>query len=330
MKPIISIITPIFNNSELIKQTISSVINQSINDWEMIIVDDGSDNIHFEKVEQFVFKFDKIKLIKRTRKPKGPSTCRNIGVEHARGKYLIFLDSDDLFADFCLEERVKTMGNDPKLDFAVFNQELFNTIPGDLSIVYNKYAATSFNYLKLFLENNNPWTVSCPIWKKDFFLKIRRFNEAYLFMEDPELHVRALLQKDVYFFVNKDGQVDSFYRQDVWNIEKKSFFWANSIKYRIKFLKRMYELVQTQDKINRKKLILSLNIFLTNLIKHFMIARIKIYRSEYFKIIEWAYQNKIIPLYRLFILKQIGVIWLNENILLKKLKLKGITNKLFL
>ena len=328
MKPTISIITPIFNNSELIKETINSVVNQSYTTWEMIIVDDGSDDVHFTKVSDLVSKYQKISLVKRNRLPKGPSTCRNIGAKIAKGNYLIFLDSDDLLADFCLKERLSIMIKKPKLDFAVFNQELFQNTIGDISIIYNKYATSKKEYVKLFLENNNPWQTMAPIWKKDFFHSLSGFNEDYFFMEDPELHTRALLKKNAQFYIHQTGKPDSFYRQGDWNVEKTESFWQNSIIYRIKYIKEIFD--RTKNAKGENEYARSFQIFIHQLIQHFMISRIKDFREEYFELIKWANRSEIITRKKVYLFLFLGMIWLSNYKLLKILKIKGISYKLIL
>lgn len=65
----------------------------------------------------------------RDREPKGACTCRNIAVENARGRYVLFLDTDDLLAPFCLAQRVAVLDSQPDLDFAVFSMLLFTGSP---------------------------------------------------------------------------------------------------------------------------------------------------------------------------------------------------------
>jgi len=89
-EPLITIITPVFNRASIIHKTVESVIAQSYQNWEMIVVDDGStDNIGEVMVSRFSGD-SRIHFIKREREPKGASTCRNIGAENASGDYLIF------------------------------------------------------------------------------------------------------------------------------------------------------------------------------------------------------------------------------------------------
>src|SRR5690554_5694001 len=101
----ISIIIPVFNRQKLIKETLDSVLAQIYENWECIVVDDGSTDETWEVLEQYAKKDARIKIHKRHRDPKGAPTCRNIGMELSEGEYLIFLDSDDLLAKWALQHR---------------------------------------------------------------------------------------------------------------------------------------------------------------------------------------------------------------------------------
>ena len=92
--PLVSIITPAYNCKSTIKQTYESVIAQSFLDWEWIIVDDCSTDGSFEFIKELVKDDNRITVL-RTEKNSGTSVARNIGLRHAKGKYITFLDSDD-------------------------------------------------------------------------------------------------------------------------------------------------------------------------------------------------------------------------------------------
>jgi len=97
-KPMFSIITPMYKGAALVGATLDSVITQTENDWEMIIVDDCSpDNGEGAAVvEKYIKKDDRIMLIKSP-KNRGSSGARNLAMENATGQYFAFLDSDDLW-----------------------------------------------------------------------------------------------------------------------------------------------------------------------------------------------------------------------------------------
>jgi len=93
-KPTISIITPCYNSENFLDEMISSVISQTYKDWELIIVDDYSNDKSALVIEKYLLIENRIKLIKFENKM-GPAIARNKAIEVARGRYITFLDSDD-------------------------------------------------------------------------------------------------------------------------------------------------------------------------------------------------------------------------------------------
>lgn len=89
----ISVILPVFNREKFIEDCIISVLNQTYTDFELLVVDDGSEDSTVEIVERFINKDSRIKLIKAAHK--GVSSARNLAVENAKGEYIFFIDSDD-------------------------------------------------------------------------------------------------------------------------------------------------------------------------------------------------------------------------------------------
>ena len=116
---------PVYNRKEFVTEAIESVRNQTYDEWELIVVDDGSTDGSQQVIQQQAFQDDRIKLLHRDREPKGAPTCRNIGANYASGDYVIFLDSDDLFASWCLEERVACFCKHTEADFLVFSMLTF-------------------------------------------------------------------------------------------------------------------------------------------------------------------------------------------------------------
>lgn len=168
---IVSIVVPVFNREILVNETIESVLQQDYVHWELILVDDGSTDRTLEVLENFSKLDQRIKVYQRTRTPKGAPTCRNIGIEKSRGKYIIFLDSDDLLAPFCLLQRVDYISN-KKTDVASFLQLLFvKEKNDDLTLVNVK---NNVDLLERFLQITNetdvPWANSV-IWNKDVISK---------------------------------------------------------------------------------------------------------------------------------------------------------------
>lgn len=104
MQPLISIIVPVYNVEEYILRCIRSITNQSYQNYELILIDDGSSDASYALCKAEAEKNDKITLIQKTNE--GSGYARNTGIDIARGNYLLFVDSDDYLLDNCLERCV--------------------------------------------------------------------------------------------------------------------------------------------------------------------------------------------------------------------------------
>lgn len=105
--PLVSVIIPMYNSAKFIPQTLESLAYQTMQDFEVLIVDDCSTDNSVEVVEKFARLFQagiKIYLLELPENTGLPGVVRNVGLQFARGKYIAFLDSDDLFTSTALEE----------------------------------------------------------------------------------------------------------------------------------------------------------------------------------------------------------------------------------
>ena len=92
-----SIIIPSYNRASFIKETIDSILNQTFQDWECIVVDDGSKDNTKEVVQEIIKTDNRVRYVYQENAER--SAARNNGIKHAKGKYICFLDSDDQFTD---------------------------------------------------------------------------------------------------------------------------------------------------------------------------------------------------------------------------------------
>ena len=107
-EPLVTIITPCYNSADFIKATINSVLEQTYTNWELIIVDDKSKDNSCEVIEEYTKQHSKISLIKLAQNG-GVSNARNVGLQEAKGKYIAFLDSDDIWMKEKLAKQVSFM-----------------------------------------------------------------------------------------------------------------------------------------------------------------------------------------------------------------------------
>jgi glycosyltransferase involved in cell wall biosynthesis len=110
--PVISIITPLFNKEPYIAETMRSVLAQTLTDWEMVVVDNGSTDKGAGVVRQF--SDARMRLVSSPKQ--GPGAARNFGLGLATGEWILFLDADDMLAPDYLAERFKLLQDVPDAD----------------------------------------------------------------------------------------------------------------------------------------------------------------------------------------------------------------------
>lgn len=121
----VSIITPLYNSESFIAETIQSVIAQTYNNWEMLIVDDCSTDNSKSIIEDFSKHDDRIKYFKTSSPSGSPTIPRNIGIEMASGRFIAFLDSDDLWNSDKLQLQIPLF-NDEKVGIVFSDYEKIN------------------------------------------------------------------------------------------------------------------------------------------------------------------------------------------------------------
>jgi len=146
---LVSIIMPSYKAEIFITESIESVIYQTYKNWELIVIDDCSPDKSNTIINKYIKKFDNIKLIKLENNV-GPAISRNIGLSHAKGRYIAFLDSDDIWLKNKLLIQIQFMKyNKASLSFTGYNQ--INEC--DSSFIKYISIPTSISYHELLKQN---------------------------------------------------------------------------------------------------------------------------------------------------------------------------------
>jgi glycosyltransferase involved in cell wall biosynthesis len=204
--PAVTIVTPTKNRRKLLGETMDSVRRQTFEDWEHIIVDDGSDDGTADEVARRSAGDSRIRYVVRPGEKVGANVCRNIGLHEARADLIVFLDSDDLLRPESLQRRVEVMRNNRDLDFAVFQAAVCQDAPDDLGLIY--HTQMPGDDLLRFLSLECVWQTTGPIWRRTFLEEIGGFEENLLSMQDLEMHVRAICTGGKYiFFIGIDHDI---------------------------------------------------------------------------------------------------------------------------
>lgn len=205
-----SVIIPLHNKAPYIEKAIQSVLIQTYQEFELIIVDDGSKDNSFEIAERF--KSPKVQIVRQMNC--GVSTARNNGVKLARNNYIAFLDADDWWEPAFLEEMKALITEFP--EGALYASSYFKVkngknIPAKIGVP-NGFERGYFDYIKAYAIS--PWM---PVWtgvtivKKSVFEEMNGFKPALKLGEDFDLWLRIGLQYKV-AFLNKPL---AYYNQDV-------------------------------------------------------------------------------------------------------------------
>lgn len=136
ISPIISVIMPVYNSEKYLQQAIESLIDQSFGDWELICVNDGSTDKSLTILLNYESKDARIKVVDRIKNNGSAAAARNVALKICRGKFLHFLDSDDVLSKDCLEmsynKIISTNADIIIPDLCFFSDEIRKTLPHDI------------------------------------------------------------------------------------------------------------------------------------------------------------------------------------------------------
>lgn len=201
----VSVIIPVYNVEEYLEECLDSIVNQTLNNIEIICINDGSTDNSLKILEKYESTDDRIKVYNQENR--GQGATRNNGLKYSSGEYIYFMDSDDILEPTALEE-LFTISNEKDLDLVIF--KLINFDDGTNNKYTSKYYEMEhiekivgddvFNY-EVLGDEVFTVAVSSPgkLFKKSLIQDLR-FPEGYIF-EDNVFFTEAIFKaKRVYFY----------------------------------------------------------------------------------------------------------------------------------
>jgi teichuronic acid biosynthesis glycosyltransferase TuaG len=183
--PIVTVVMPAYNAADYIEKTIQSVINQTYAAWELIVIDDCSTDSTCERVNQLSKLDDRIKLIRLRQNSGAPAGPRNLGVREAKGKWIAFLDADDIWHPEKLEWQIKGM-----LEEGIpFSSTLSRNFNNEQEIQYSKITETPSVEKITFSQQRLKGRIanSSVIVERSLMLKFP-FNEDFRYKAVEDYH----------------------------------------------------------------------------------------------------------------------------------------------
>lgn len=254
--PLVSVIIPFYNSEEFLENAIKSVLNQSFQDWEMILCNDGAKDNSYSIAQKYVSSNpEKIKIVEHPGQVNlGTSATRNLGLKFATGEYVHFLDSDDFIMEHFYEKHVEHLLKHPGAAFSVsqvlrWHEWDIATANIKFDFIQNLYLENveslgNLEILALYLKNEGlvpmPSTV---LYRKQYVNAVDGWENAFRGLYDDQVLLAKLLinnMKPIFL-----AECLCKYRQ-----HKNSLCGSNSdlksyFNYRTVFLAWMFDYVQS-------------------------------------------------------------------------------------
>lgn len=245
---LISVIIPVYNSEKYIKRCIDSVLGQTYQNYEIILVDDGSTDRSGEICDEYAEQRNFIRVIHQNNK--GQAAARNVAIELAKGEWISFVDSDDMIHPQMLEILYNATQKD-KVSISICDSIADKRIPVDFfenqeeKIEYLAINEESMRKL-FYLEKNYYWIAWAKLIRKEIIQK-RIFTEGKIFEDNAvvcqwlyEAKRVAICNNEMYFYCTES---ESTVRSE-FNVKKLDYLWA--LEQQILF----YRVVQYYNMVN--------------------------------------------------------------------------------
>jgi glycosyltransferase involved in cell wall biosynthesis len=202
MTPMVSVIIPSYNHEKFVGECIQSVLNQTFQDFEIVITDDGSSDRTVEVIESFTD--PRIKLFKHGVN-KGACIAANNCIQHASGKYIAMLSSDDAWYPEKLEVQVKYLDRHleiavvfGKVDWVDENSNLIKNILFPYLTLFEAKNRTRFEWLRYFFLTGNCLCHPCALFRAECLREVGMLDSAFGSLPDLDLWIRICLKHNIH------------------------------------------------------------------------------------------------------------------------------------
>lgn len=251
-KPLISVVIPLYNKEAYIKRTINSVINQTFQNFEIIVVNDASTDNSLSIVRSI--KDKRIKIFNRKRNM-GPHFSRNYGIKNAKGKYIAFLDADDEYKPFFLKTIVSLMFKYQGIKiYATSFKKVYDYMPEKRTFYGKTEDCIINNFINEIVKNKNfTLQLSSMVIEKQLLMDVglfycpKNYRSADITTEDVDLFVRLSMYYDKIAYSNRICSI--YYRNTQYSISKT----ISKKQYRFDFLEKSLAKKKRKAKTKEEK-----------------------------------------------------------------------------
>lgn len=238
-KTLISIIVPIYNVENYLRQCLDSIMSQTYQNFECLLINDGSPDNSADICREYVEKDSRFRYFEKENG--GVSSARNLGIEHSKGEYITFIDSDDWVESDYLEVLYRALLEE-QADIAISTYKQFNMDDNCYYLHsyqrgYDRKVFTNGELIdalySLYVYDNTYNFVSCKLVSREI-LKYIHFNLSTSYGEDMEFWNKVFLISKKIVYVNKDTYIYRTTHDNSKHYEEESV--RNNIEQRLIFL----------------------------------------------------------------------------------------------
>ncbi|WP_099067602.1 glycosyltransferase [Nostoc linckia] len=195
-EPTVSVIIPTYQRGHLVSQAINSVLAQTYKDYEIIVINDGSQDNTPQVLAEFS---DRHHITAIHQANQGLSAARNAGIRSARGKYIAFLDDDDLWEPQKLEKQISVLEANPRIGLIYSDSLFFSDRQGLFPGSYNTAFPTPNLQVLWTLFQYNYIPVLTVVVRQDCLNQVGLFDKTVTPCEDYDLWLRVIEKFPIYF-----------------------------------------------------------------------------------------------------------------------------------
>ena len=212
--PMVSVVIPTYNRADLLEEVLRSVLQQTYQDFEVIIVDDGSTDDTRERVAAFQSD-PRVRYIYQENR--GLAGARNTGIRASQGDYIAFLDDDDIWLRDKLEKQMSLMTANDQADVVYCDFRFVDLVGNLLTKQYQRPASRGTLYEDLMYSNVIAGSGSAVLIRAKCFAEVGLFDEDLPACEDQDLWRRMALAQHNFVYLD---EVLLYIRWHTWNMQK--------------------------------------------------------------------------------------------------------------
>lgn len=243
--PKVSVVIPSYNHEKYIEETIESVLNQTFQDFNIIITDDGSSDGTVEKIKEFSDNRIKLFVFEENQ---GACRALNNCIMNSKCKYIAYVSSDDIWEPEKLEKQIKFLDNNPQIAVVFTNAKIIDENSNPFTekdhfyySIFDQENRSNYEWLRTFFFQGNCICHPSALFRREVYDKIGLYNEAMANLPDFDMWIRLCLKYNIHILEEKlikfrirEGNANASTSGNPRNLIRNRFEWKQTFDHYLK------------------------------------------------------------------------------------------------